>query len=162
MKTIVVAYDNNRGIGAANDLLWHRDLPADLAHFKELTMGGAMIMGSKTYDSIGRPLPGRRSIVLSREPKIVEGVTVVNSLQAAYESVEDGRETFVIGGGQIYALAMDSVDVLEVTEVDASFPNADTFFPIIDMTKWQETNRVHHTKDERNLYDYDFVTYRRR
>jgi dihydrofolate reductase len=162
MKTIVVAYDKNRGIGAANDLLWHRDLPSDLAHFKELTMGGAMIMGSKTYDSIGRPLPRRQSIVLSREAKVIEGVTVVNNLRAAYDAVEPSRETFVIGGGQIYALAIDSVDRLEVTEVDASFENADTFFPEIDNAKWREVNRVHHDKDERNLYSYDFVTYDRR
>lgn len=162
MKTIVVAYDKNHGIGAVNDLLWHRDLPADLAHFKDVTMGGAMIMGSKTYASIGRPLPGRQSIVLSREPKVIDGVTVVDSLQAAYDAVDSDRETYIIGGGQIYALAIDSVDIIEATEVDASFPNADTFFPEIDLNVWREINRVHHSKDERNLYDFDFVTYARR
>ena len=162
MKTIVVAYDKRRGIGAKNDLLWQRDLPADLKHFKDTTMNGAVIMGRKTFDSIGRALPGRQNIVVSRDMADVGGVVVVDSLQAAYGAVEPGREAFIIGGGQIYAHAITDADVIVATEVDASFPQADVFFPEIGAAEWRETNRVHYEADERNLYAYDFVTYERR
>lgn len=163
MKTIVVAYDKNYGIGAANDLLWHRNLPADLKHFKDITTGGAIIMGRKTFESIGRALPDRQNIVISRDSFVApEDVLVVNSLQAAYDAVESERETYVIGGGQIYALAMDTVDRIEATEVDAAFTQADVFFPAVDKTVWATTKRAHHQRDERNLYDFDFVTYERR
>lgn len=163
MKTIVVAYDKNRGIGAANDLLWQRDLPDDLKHFKEVTMGGAIIMGRKTFESIGRPLPGRQNIVISRDGSLpINGAAVATSLDAAYAMVEPDREIYVIGGGQIYALAIDTVDRIFATEVDASFDAADVFFPAIDMNAWQETERVHHRADERNRYAFDFVTYVRR
>jgi len=160
MKTILVAYDKNLGIGAKNDLLWH--LSADLRRFKELTTGNAIIMGRKTYESIGRPLPNRQNIVISHSPDVIQGVQVVDSLQAAYDAIEAGRETFVIGGGQIYALAMDTVDQILATEVDAVFEQADIFFPAVDKRIWQETNRIHHEADERNAYNYDFVTYKRR
>jgi dihydrofolate reductase len=162
MKTIIVAYDKNRGIGAANGLLWGRDLPADLQHFKDVTMGGAMIMGRKTFDSIGRLLPGRQTIIMSRDSQPVDGATVVTSLQAAYQAVKPGRGAFVVGGGQIYALAIDTVDRIIATEVQEVFAQADTFFPSIDTRLWHETNRQHHEADERNRYGYDFVTYDRR
>lgn len=162
MKTIVVAYDKKRGIGAENDLLWHRDLPTDQRHFKEVTSGGALIMGRKTYESIGRPLPGRQSIVISRNDESIPGVTVVHSLEDAYAAVEDGRGVFIAGGGQIYTLALDTVDCIVATEVDAVFNQADIFFPSIDMSVWKEDRREHHEKDEANLYDFDFVTYVRR
>ncbi len=163
MKTIVVAYDRNRGIGAANDLLWLRDLPADLKHFKETTMGGAIIMGRKTFESIGRSLPGRQNIVISRDMNtVVDGAVVVNGLQAAYAIAEPGREIFVIGGGQIYQLAIDSVDRIMATEVSATFDQADVFFPPIDPVVWHEESREHYSADAKNRYDYDFVTYVRR
>jgi dihydrofolate reductase len=161
MKSILVAYDKNFGIGAFNDLLWQRDLPADLRRFKELTTGHAIIMGRKTYDSIGRALPNRQSIVISRQAGVIEGVIVVDSLAAAYDAVEAGRESFVIGGGQIYELAIDTVDRIYATEVDAEFPQADVFFPAVNKDWWHETAREHHTADERNKYDFDFVTYDR-
>jgi dihydrofolate reductase len=162
MKTLLVAYDKNYGIGAHNDLLWQRDLPADLQRFKELTTGNAILMGRKTYESIGRPLPNRQNIVISRTPDQIEGVTVVGSLEDAYNVVEPGKEVFIIGGGQIYALAIRDADRIFATEVDAAFAHADVFFPAIDKTEWQETDRTHHQTDERNLYNYDFVTYERR
>ena len=161
MKSILVAYDLKNGIGAKNDLLWGRNLPADLGRFKELTTGNAIIMGWNTYLSIGRPLPNRQNIVMSFEPREVEGITVVDSLQAAYEAVEPGKEAFVIGGGQVYAAAIDTVDRIYATEVQATFDQAEVFFPKIDKSVWRETERVHHEADERNLYDYDFVTYLR-
>lgn len=163
MKTIVVAYDKNYGIGAKNDLLWQRDLPNDLKHFREVTTGGAIIMGRNTFESIGRALPNRQNIVITRQSHTpVENVEFVRSLDEAYAVVEPGRETYIIGGGQIYALAISSTDQIIATEVDATFPNVDVFFPAIDKTTWQEKDRVHHTADERNLYSYDFVTYVRR
>jgi dihydrofolate reductase len=163
MISILVAYDHKNGIGADNDLLWQRDMPADLRRFKELTTGNAVIMGWKTYESIGRPLPNRQNIVMSRSARdTAEGVEIVGSLEEAYAAVEPGRETFVIGGGQVYAQALDSADRVLATEVDAVFDEATVFFPVLDMTIWKEAAREHHDADERNKYPYDYVTYERK
>jgi dihydrofolate reductase len=162
MKTIIVAYDKHFGIGADNDLLWHRNLPADLKHFKEKTIGNAIIMGLNTYNSIGRPLPDRQTIVLDRRKRPIDGVTVVDSLQASYDAVEAGRETFIVGGGQVFASTIDMVDQIFATEVDALFDNATIFFPAVDKTIWHEISREKHLADDKNLYNYDFVTYVRR
>lgn len=159
MKSIIVAYDQNRGIGANNDLLWHRDLPADLRHFKNLTVGHSVIMGFKTYQSIGRPLPERQNIVISHKDTVINGVEVVSNLDEAY-AVAQNEEVFIIGGGQTYALAIDSVDQIFATEVGASF-KADVFFPDINIDEWQEMSRESHLADEANKYPYDFVLYRR-
>lgn len=160
MKSIVVAVDKNMGIGAANDLLWQRDLPDDLARFKKLTTGGSVIMGRNTFESIGRPLPRRENIVISSRPTDVAGVLTAASLDAAFELAR--YPVYVIGGGQVYAQAIDRVDRLYVTHVDAEFPSATVFFPLIDPVIWTEVTREHHESDERNLYDFDFVTYDRR
>ncbi len=161
MKAIVVAVDKNRGIGAANDLLWQRDLPADLAHFKKLTTGKTVIMGRNTFESIGRPLPDRQNIVVSRsEPTGVKGVLTAYSLEAAYALAQ--YDIRVIGGGQIYEQAINDMDVLYVTEVAASFPQATIFFPEIDKTIWYEASREHHEADEKNKYAFDFVKYERK
>lgn len=160
MKSIIVAYDLKHGIGAANDLLWKHDLPADLRHFKDITTGSSIIMGRKTYDSIGRPLPNRESIVISREAVDIPEVIGVHSLEEAFKAASHD-DMYVIGGGQIYALAIDSVDRIYATEVQAEF-KADVFFPSIDTTIWQEVSREHHDKDDANKYDYDFVVYDRR
>ena len=157
MKAIVVAVDKNMGIGADNDLLWHRDLPDDLKHFKDLTTGGSIIMGRKTFDGIGKPLPNRENIVVSHTPTGVPGVLTVTSLESAYALAR--YPIFVIGGGQIYAQSMNDMDRLYVTEVDAEFPQATVFFPAIDTSVWKETSREHHEADERNKYAFDFVTY---
>lgn len=159
MKAIVVAVDKNNGIGADNDLLWQRDLPADLARFKKLTTGGSVIMGRKTFESIGRPLPNRENIVVSSKPTGVQGVLTANSLASAYELAR--YPVFVIGGGQIYTQATNDVDRLYVTEVDASFPQATVFFPQIDKRIWSEISREHHEADEKNKYAFDFVVYDR-
>jgi dihydrofolate reductase len=159
MKYLIVAYDSNRGIGADNDLLWQRNLPADLRRFKQLTTGHSIVMGRKTYDSIGRPLPDRQNIVVSRSVSEIPGVTVVDSLAAAYVAAE--QDVYVIGGGSIYAQALPDIDVIYATEVQADFPNATVFFPALGQD-WRETAREHHEADERNLYAYDFVTYERR
>lgn len=159
MKSIVVAMDRNNGIGADNDLLWQRDLPADLAHFKKLTTGGSVIMGRKTFESIGRPLPNRENIVISRTPTGIPGVLTAGSLEAAYALARN--PVYVIGGGQIYALALDSVDKLYVTQVDADFPQATVFFPQINCETWQEASRDHREADDQNKYSFDFVEYER-
>lgn len=151
--------DRNNGIGANNDLLWQRDLPADLAHFKKLTTGGSIIMGRKTFESIGRPLPNRENIVVSRTPTGISGVLTAASLASAYALAR--YPIFVIGGGQIYTQALDDVDRLYVTYVDAEFPQATVFFPQIACEAWQEVERDHHDADEQNKYAYDFVTYER-
>lgn len=157
MKAIVVAYDRKNGIGADNDLLWGRDLPADLAHFKELTMGKTIVMGRKTFESIGRALPGRQNIVVSRGDFAADGVTTVASLDEAYAAAMS--DVMVIGGGQIYAQAMNDVDVIYATEVDAEFPAATVFFPEVNRQKWQEVTRKKYAADEQNKYGYDFVVY---
>lgn len=161
MKTVIVAYDRHHGIGANNDLLWMGDLPADLQHFRNTTSGAAVIMGHKTYQSIGRALPNRQNIVITHSTEPIEGCQVVDNLQSAYEVAEPGREIFVIGGGMIYALAMDSVDRIIATEVNALFEQATIFFPKIDSKVWREVKRDKHKADLQNRYDYDFVTYER-
>ena len=159
MKSIVVAYDQNRGIGASNDLLWLRDLPADLAHFKRLTMGGSLIMGRNTFESIGKALPGRENIVVTHRPLDVVDVIAADSLPAAYAAAHGNQ--FVIGGAQVYSQALPDVDMIYATEVQASFPQAEVFFAPLD-DSWREAAREHHEPDDKNKYGYDFVTYVRR
>lgn len=159
MKSIIVAVDRNLGIGADNELLWMRDLPDDLAYFKRLTTGASVIMGRKTFESMGRPLPNRENIVVSSRSVGVPGVLTANSLSSAYELAR--YPIFVMGGGQIYASALGDMDRLYVTEVDAAFPQATVFFPAIDRSVWAETSREHHDADERNKYAFDFVVYDR-
>jgi dihydrofolate reductase len=159
MKSIVVAYDSQRGIGASNDLLWQRDLPADLTHFKKLTMGGSLIMGRNTFESIGRALPGRENIVVTHRPLDVVDVVAVDSLAKAYETAHGNQ--FIIGGGQIYNQSLADVDIVYATEVHEAFPQAEVFFPELD-DDWREVAREAHPADDRNKYAYDFVTYVRR
>ena len=161
-KAIVVAYDTNCAIGRGGDLPWGQSLPADLAQFKRLTKGGDVIMGRKTFESIGcRPLPERENIVISSRPTGVKGVLTAMNLPSALALSR--YPTFIIGGAQVYgdALKMPEIDTIYATEIDATFPDADTFFPEIDMTVWQEVSRVHHPADAGNKYDVDFVTYQR-
>lgn len=158
MKAIVVAYDRNRGIGADNDLLWQRDVPADLRHFKDLTMGKSIIMGRKTFESIGRALPGRQNIVVSHGEPVMPNVEIAHSLEEAYNLAE--HEICIIGGGMMYEQALADADTVYATEVNASFPEATVFFPVLG-DKWCEVSREHHAKDDKNKYDYDFVVFKR-
>ncbi len=158
---IIVGMGKNREIGANQDMPWSRALRDDLINFKKLSSGKSVIMGYRTFESIGKkPLPNRQNIVVSREPTGVEGVLTAYSLEAAYALAQ--YDVVVMGGGQIYADAIDDMDVLYVTEIDAEFPEATVFFPKIDQTKWQETSREHHEIDERNTYAFDFVKYERK
>ncbi|TCS35745.1 dihydrofolate reductase [Paucimonas lemoignei] len=155
--TIIVAIDAQRGIGVNNTLPWH--LPEDLAFFKRTTTGHPIIMGRKTFDSIGKPLPNRRNIVITRNPAWQhEGVEAVGSLAEAARLAGDG-EAFVIGGAQIFADALPQVQRLLVTEIDKTFA-CDTFLPPIDLSQWRETAReTHHS--EANDCNFAFVTYER-
>lgn len=160
--SIIVALAKNNVIGADNKLIWH--LPADLKHFKNTTMGHTLIMGRKTYVSIGRPLPGRRTIVVSKNPNFTgEGFEVAKSLEEAFEVAGDSSKIFIVGGAQIYkqSINLPDVNTLYVTEVDASF-EGDSYFPKIDKRKWKLIDRTSHKADEKNPYNYSFVTYQRR
>jgi len=154
---IVVAIDAQRGIGIDNKLPWH--LPEDLAHFKRLTSGHPIIMGRKTFDSIGRALPNRRNIVITRNSAWQhEGVEAVDSLEAALALV--GEETaFIIGGAQIFAESMRVADRMVVTEIAHTF-KCDTFFPPLQPGAWRETAREEQ-HSEANGYDFAYVTYAR-
>jgi dihydrofolate reductase len=164
--TLIVATDRHNGIGIRNTLPWR--LPEDLAFFKRTTTGHPIIMGRKTFDSIGRPLPNRRNIVVTRNPDWSHaGVDAVASLQQAAALAGDGEadgeadlEAFVIGGAQIYAEALPLAARLIVTEIAADF-ECDAFFPKLDPSKWIEASREpHHSAD--NGFDYSFVIYQRR
>ncbi|WP_293776376.1 dihydrofolate reductase [uncultured Oxalicibacterium sp.] len=156
--TLVVAIDAKNGIGIDNQLPWH--LPEDLAHFKRTTSGHPIIMGRKTFDSIGRPLPNRRNIVITRNTAWQhEGVEAVTSIAAAKALVGDAA-AFIIGGGQIFADTLAEADRLIVTHIDKVF-DCDAFFPAIDHAIWQETARETHHSDASG-FDYAYVTYERR
>lgn len=158
MITIVVAMGKNREIGVDNQLLWH--LPKDLKHFKELTSGHPIIMGRKTYESIGKPLPNRTNIVISgKNDWFEEGILIVGSIKEALKFAKKIDENvFVIGGGTIYEQTIDLADQLEITLVDATL-EADTYFPKIDEKIWQKTQETYHEKDEKNQYDFCFQTF---
>lgn len=163
MKLVLVAaVARNGAIGKDNALLWR--LPADLQHFKRVTLGHPIVMGRKTFDSIGRPLPGRRNLVVTRNPAWRhEGVESFASLDAALAAAAEAqpadRPICVIGGGELYAQALPRADELILTEVDADF-DADTFFPAWDRSAFDEVERESHTSDAG--WAYHFVTYRRR
>jgi len=155
--TLVVAMDAERGIGIDDRLPWH--LPEDLAHFKRVTLGHPIIMGRKTFDSIGRPLPKRRNIVVTRNPGWShEGVEVAHSLEQAI-AMADGEQASIIGGAQIFGEAMDLADRMIVTHIDRVYA-CDTFFPEIDGAVWTESARDAQRSADGELA-FSFVTYER-
>lgn len=156
---MVVAIAKNNAIGKDNQLLWH--LPGDLKHFKEITSGHAIIMGRKTYDSIGKPLPNRRNIVITRNKDLnLAGAEVVNNLSDAIALCNTEKEVFIIGGAEIYKQAMDITDKIYLTTVHETF-EADVFFPEIKTTAWKETSKAAHKADEKNKLGYTFSTLER-
>jgi dihydrofolate reductase len=157
--SIIVAIAENNAIGKNNQLLWH--LPADLKHFKQITSGRSIIMGRKTYDSVGKPLPNRRNIVVTRQNIKIEGCEVVKSIDEGLALCKGEDEVFIGGGAEIYRQAMDKTDIIYLTIVHRSF-DADTFFPEIDYSKWEETAHENHQPDERNSIPYSFITLERR
>ncbi len=162
--SIISAIANNNEIGKKNELLW--DLPIDMKHFKETTKGHPVIMGQKTFESIGRPLPNRRNIVLTLDKSFQsEGIEIyysVEELEKVLGEISNSKEeAFVIGGGQIYKLFINKADKLYITHVDAEFPKADTFFPTIDKNKWEKVSEDNHNKNEINIYNCNFVIYKK-
>ena len=163
-KVIIVAIADNNAIGRDNALLWH--ISEDLKFFKRTTSGCPVIMGRKTFESIGRPLPKRTNIVVSRGFDAPEGVVVVPSLEEAYKAAKAAipdeigdTRCFVIGGGQIYAQALSDADRLIVTHVHTVIEGADTFFPDIDPDVWKVAQRSELLHDEETGYDFEFVEY---
>jgi len=159
MLSLIVAISDNQIIGREGQLPWH--LSADLQRFKQLTMGHHIVMGRKTYDSIGRQLPGRTSIVLTRQSDwAVEGVVTATDFESALTQAGDDEEVFVIGGSQIYQLALPLVDRLYVTRVHATV-QGDTYFPDITTDQWQLKQTDSFAADEKNDHDYSFLVYQR-
>jgi dihydrofolate reductase len=158
--SIIVAISENNAIGKNNQLLWH--LPADLKHFKEITSGHPILMGRKTYDSIGRPLPNRRNIVITRQQDLqIAGVEIVNSVDEAIALCANEAEVFIIGGAEIYKSAIANTNRIYLTTVHQHF-DADAFFPLIDYKDWEETTQEYHTADEKNNVAYTFSTLERK
>lgn len=163
--SIISAIGKNNEIGKSNALLW--DLPADMKHFRETTKGHTVIMGQKTFESIGRPLPNRRNIILTKDANFSsDGIEIVYGVEELMELLEKtsnkDEEGFIIGGGQIYRLFLDKADRLYITHVDESFPNADTFFPEIDTNKWEKTKSENYLADELNKYNQEFAIYHKK
>lgn len=158
MLSLIVAASENNVIGRENDLPW--SLPDDLQYFKETTKGCPIIMGRKNFESIGRVLPGRQNIVITRQPEYaVEGCDVVGSLEEAIEVAGDAEEVFVIGGGEIYKQALPMVDRVYLTRVHADI-EGDVYFPELG-SEWQETSAEHHDADEKHEHAFTFYVYDR-
>jgi dihydrofolate reductase len=160
---LIAAFAQNLVVGINNSLPWH--LPEDLKYFKRTTSGKAIIMGRKTYESIGRPLPNRTNIVVSRNPNFsAEGVVMVTSLEEAVKHAENVNmingveEVMIIGGAAIYQASLPMADRLYLTHVHANV-EGDAYFPKIDLEQWEEVSREDFNKDESNPYDYSFSVY---
>ncbi|MEO9804689.1 MAG: dihydrofolate reductase [Reichenbachiella sp.] len=159
---LIAAMSKNRVIGINNDLPWH--LPDDMKFFMETTQGHVVIMGRKNYDSLPKkfkPLPNRTNVILTRQGGYqVEDCTVFHDIDEAFKfaGTQGENELFVIGGGQIYQMAMDRADVIYLTEIDAEIENGEVFFPEMG-ADWREVSRNHHPEDGRHQYSFDFVKY---
>lgn len=160
--SIAVAVGENFAIGKNNQLLWH--MPADLKFFKQTTSGHTVVMGRKTFDSVGRPLPNRRNIVITRDASLkIDGVEVVNSLDEALEITEnEEKPVFIVGGAEIYRQALPKTDTLYLTTIHHNTFDADTFFPEIDRSEWELISSEPHKADEKNKYDYTFEVLKRK
>lgn len=162
MLSIIVAKAKNNTIGKDNKLLWH--IPDDLKRFKQLTTNHNIIMGRKTFESLGRILPNRKHIIFSQNPDFKidnENIEIVHSMLQIQQYIEDEEENFVIGGAMIYNLLMPYVTKMYVTEIDKDF-EGDTVFPRINDDKWQEISREEGPKDEENDFKYEYVIYKRK
>ncbi|MDP2143476.1 MAG: dihydrofolate reductase [Gallionella sp.] len=158
--SIIVAMARNRTIGVNNTLPWR--CPEDLKHFKALTMGHHMIMGRKTYDSIGKPLPGRTTVVVTRNAELkIEGCLMAHSLEQAIAACAGDEEVFVVGGAELYAQALPLVDTLYITEIQQDV-EGDAHFPAFDRSEWQEASREVRAQETPQPLEYHFVCYRRK
>ena len=161
MLTLIAAAAENNALGKNNELVWH--LPDDFKRFKQLTSGHFIIMGRKTFESFPKPLPNRIHIIITRQENYAEKVDsdtciVVDSIENALAKINPNEENFVIGGGEIYHLALPLADKIELTRVHGTF-DADAFFPNIDNEKWKLTNEEFHPKDEKHNFDFTYQTF---
>lgn len=160
MISIIVAIDKNFAIGKGNAMPWH--LPADFAHFKEVTTGHPIVMGHNTHLSIGRSLSGRTNIILTKKEEI-KGCIVAHSLEEAFKKgLAENDEIFVIGGASVYEQSLPYTDKIVITYVDTEVERADAFFPTFSLDKWQEVSREKREADEKNKFNIEFVTYAKR
>ncbi|MGB5698713.1 MAG: dihydrofolate reductase [Muriicola sp.] len=164
MKTItmIAAIAENNALGKDNALLWH--LPDDFKRFKAITIGHTIIMGRKTFESFPRPLPKRHHIIITRDRSYTTAYpecTIVHSLSKALQLVESEKQSFIIGGGEIYTQAMPYSNELEITRVHQSY-EADAFFPTIDPEDWELVHEEHHPKDEKHAVSFTYLTFKRR
>jgi len=156
--SIIAAMDKNRLIGSQNGLPWH--LPADFKHFKEVTLGKPVLMGRKTFESIGRPLPGRKNIVISRSGFKTDGIESVDSIDAGLELVADAEEVMIIGGANIYEQVISQAEKMYLTYVDTECVG-DAWFPEFNQADWVKINEQLVKADEKNNYNFTVVTYKR-
>lgn len=159
MISLIAAIGKNNELGKDNALLWH--MPADMKHFKNVTELHAVIMGRKTFESIGKPLPNRRNIIITRDANYKKaGVGIVHSLSEAFDLFPDkNEEVFIIGGGDLYKQALPIADKLYITHIDTEDEKADSFFPEIIPIVWNEISHEEHKRDEKNPFDYTFSVY---
>ncbi len=158
--TVVVAMAANNMIGCANKLLWH--IKEDLQHFKKITTGGVVIMGRKTYESIGKPLPNRRNIIISRNGEYTqEGCEVFTSIDSALATLREEKEIFIIGGGEIYRQMLPLCDKIELTVVERDY-EGDTLFPEINENDWEVVHKERYDRGEKFEYPFSFETLKRR
>ena len=159
MITIIAAVAQKNALGKDNQLIWH--LPADLKRFKKITSGHHIIMGRKTFESLGKPLPNRTTIIITRNKDYTaQNCIVVNSLEQALQAAKKDPNPFILGGAEIYSQALDFADILDLTFIHHEF-DADAFFPEINTDIWKESSREDFRADEKNKYDYSFVTYKK-
>ena len=161
MIALIVAADENNAIGFQNKMLWH--LPNDLKFFKNKTWGMPIIMGRKTMESLGKPLPGRHNVVISSQKDLIlTGATVVHDLNEAITEAETANvnEIMIVGGGEIYKQAIEFADTIYLTRVHASVEEVDTYFPVIDSALFELESNVDFYKDEKHLFDYSFQTWK--
>jgi len=160
MITLIAAVAENNALGKDNQLLWH--LPDDFKRFKNITSGHYIIMGRKTFESFPKPLPNRTHVIITRQKDYnPEGCIVVNSLEEAIEFCPKQEDIFIIGGGEIYKQSIEIADKIDITRVHHCF-EADTFFPEINLEKWQLVFKEFHSKDERHDFDFTFQTFVRK
>ena len=156
--SLIAAIGKNNELGKDNSLVWN--MPADMQYFRNKTKGHTVIMGRKTFESIGRPMPNRKNIIITRDKDYkAKGIEVVNSLEEALRQAQGKHEIFIIGGAEIYRQAMFFADKLYITHIDAEDKDADTFFPEIIPVVWNEISHEEHKKDENNPFDYTFSVY---
>lgn len=157
--TLIVAMAKNRVIGKNNDLIWH--FPEDLKRFKRLTSGHHIIMGRKTFESVGRPLPNRTNIIITRQPNYqAEGCLVAGSLEGAIKLIKDDLQPFIVGGAEIYRQSLDFAQTLEITLIEAEY-EGDTFFPEFDADIWKLARAEKKEADDNHAHPYEFLTYKK-